>query len=293
MRSQLAAALHSLQGLSPSDADVHAARKCIKRARASLRLLREVLGRAVYQRENKALRDAGRPLSPARDAKILLDVLQSLAEQRAIDADATQSLRRALSRHRSELQRRALARHEIVAVRRILRATDRRVRDWPFTGADESLLIRALRRVYRRGRDAMTAARENPNAQALHEWRKQVKYLWHELQLLPAKQANAALRSDTAHKLADHLGNDHDLSVLHDYVLARRKLMSRAAARTLTAEIEKRRLALEKKAFTLGRRPVRGQAEEVRGGVSKTRPPSLREGGLIGEYRREKHPVSR
>jgi hypothetical protein len=60
-----------------------------------------------------------------------------------------------------------------------------------------------------------------------------MKYLWHALQVLPPNQASAEERADVAHKLADHLGDDHDLAVLHDYVLARRTLLSRAAARAL------------------------------------------------------------
>lgn len=259
MRSQLAEAVASLRARSPTDLDVHAARKSIKRARAGLRLLREVLGRAAYERENVALRDAGRPLSPARDAKILVDVLESLTGKHAINPDSVKSLRQALSRRRGQLQRRALAKHQLVTVRRLLRQVDRRIQRWSLTGADAdpSLLIRALRRVYRRGRKAMAAARQSPRAPVLHEWRKEVKYLWHALQVLPPKQTSADELAEIAHKLADHLGDDHDLAVLHDYVLERYTLLSRAAAKALPREIRRRQLALEKKAFILGRRLFR------------------------------------
>jgi CHAD domain-containing protein len=39
---------------------VHSARKELKKARATLRLLRDALSDAVYKRENAALRDAAR-----------------------------------------------------------------------------------------------------------------------------------------------------------------------------------------------------------------------------------------
>lgn len=259
IRSQLSAAVVSLRARSPTDVDVHAARKSIKRARAGLRLLRDLLGRATYQRENAALRDAGRPLSPARDAKILLDVLDSLTAKHSVRPDTVERLRKALSRRRDQLQRRALAEHQIVTVRRLLRAVDRRIQRWSLTGADAnaSLIVRALRRVYRRGRKAMAAARQSPRAALLHEWRKEVKYLGNALQVLPPNQKSADECADIAHKLADRLGDDHDLAVLHDYVLARRKLLSPAAAREVIQEIRKRQLALEKKAFTLGRQLFR------------------------------------
>ena len=275
IRSQLRAALVSLRARSPADNDVHAARKSIKRARAGLRLLRDVLGRAAYQRENAALRDAGRPLSPSRDAKILLDVLESLAGKHSVKQDSVRSLRQALSRRRDQLQRRALAKHQIVTVRRLLREVDRRIGRWSLTGADAhgSLVIRALRRVYRRGRKAMAAARQDSRAPVLHEWRKEVKYLWHALQVLAPNQKSADEHADIAHKLADHLGDDHDLAVLHDYLIARRTLLSRAAAGELVREIRKRQLVLQKKAFTLGRRLFREKPRKFVARAERARTP--------------------
>ena len=74
----------------PADARIHDARKRIKRARAALRLLRDALGESVYQRENAALRDAARPLSEVRDAKILIDALDELARrQPQLDRNAS------------------------------------------------------------------------------------------------------------------------------------------------------------------------------------------------------------
>lgn len=258
-RAQLTAAVASLRARSPTDVDVHAARKSIKRARAGLRLLRDVVGRTAHQRENATLRDAARPLSPARDAKILLDVLESLAGKRLGTPDSLEKLRQVLSRRRDQLKSHAMAKHQIVTVRRLLRDVDRRIKRWSLTGADAdgSLVVRALRRIYRRGQKAMSAARRTPRAALLHEWRKEVKYLWHALQILQRNQTHADERADIAHKLADHLGDHHDLAVLHDCILARRTLLSRAAARELVREIRKRQLVLEKKAFTLGQRLFR------------------------------------
>src|SRR4030095_8200693 len=61
---------------APSDGAVHYARKQLKRARAGLRLLRDALPKASYSRENGELRDAARPLSPIRDARVMLDTLE-------------------------------------------------------------------------------------------------------------------------------------------------------------------------------------------------------------------------
>jgi hypothetical protein len=98
LREQIAKALESLDGTKLSDETVHSARKELKKAHATLRLLRDALGDAVYRQENAALRDAARPLSEVRDAKVVLDTLEMLVERYGRSARALKlgGLRRAL-----------------------------------------------------------------------------------------------------------------------------------------------------------------------------------------------------
>src|SRR5215470_11897599 len=79
-RRQVRSALKKLGRGTTSDRSVHSARKELKKARATLRLLRDALGRSTYKKENAALRDAARPLSEVRDGRVLLDALNSLVE---------------------------------------------------------------------------------------------------------------------------------------------------------------------------------------------------------------------
>src|SRR5947208_439602 len=79
-RKQLDAALAELRPRKGGDAIVHDARKRFKKVRAVLRLVRAELGERAYQRENKCFRDAGRPLTEVRDAKILIETLDKLTE---------------------------------------------------------------------------------------------------------------------------------------------------------------------------------------------------------------------
>src|SRR5262245_12594335 len=79
MTKSLNAARRCIDGRSPiSDDSAHEARKQLKRARAALRLLRPTLGDKIYRRENQALRDVSRVVSPLRDARAQLDVLDAL-----------------------------------------------------------------------------------------------------------------------------------------------------------------------------------------------------------------------
>jgi len=76
---QIASAQTALYAAERSDDDaVHSARKALKCARATLRLLRGVIGEGRYATENGRLRNAARPLSRVRDAKILLDTARKL-----------------------------------------------------------------------------------------------------------------------------------------------------------------------------------------------------------------------
>src|SRR5437762_1561268 len=82
VRKQLGKAVESLDGGRPlPDEAVHRARKRLKKARAGLRLLRKALGGRAYDRENACCRDAARPLTEVRDARVLVDTLDQLAEQ--------------------------------------------------------------------------------------------------------------------------------------------------------------------------------------------------------------------
>lgn len=68
---QVNMAIEAIRTRDPSDKEIHRARKRLKRARATLRLLRLAIGKPTYRRENAALRDAARPLSGVRDAAVL------------------------------------------------------------------------------------------------------------------------------------------------------------------------------------------------------------------------------
>src|SRR5438105_7666864 len=98
-------ALSGEAGLDPDEA-THDARKRTKRLRALLRLVRRELGDDVYHRENGALRDAARRLSPVRDAWVLVEALDDLVNPAddELSADSVASLRGVLVRDHRTLQ---------------------------------------------------------------------------------------------------------------------------------------------------------------------------------------------
>src|SRR3954470_10433076 len=90
---QIDEACRSLAGAHASDVDIHGARKAIKRSRAMLRLVRDALSRRVYRLANLTLRDAGRPLSAARDARVLMESLDDLVARQNLEPKESASFR--------------------------------------------------------------------------------------------------------------------------------------------------------------------------------------------------------
>jgi CHAD domain-containing protein len=239
-------ALDELRGetdSSPEDA-VHTARKDMKKLRALLRLARGEIGDDVYRRETTAFRDAGRELAGLRDADVMIATLGSLE----LPETEAGPLRQALEAHRI---RTAAGGREQAAAGAIdmLAAARERVTDWPLETDGFAAFEEGFGRMYRRGRRNMRAARKEPTAENLHEWRKRTKDLWYHLALLeeawpPVMQALA----DEAHELSDRLGDAHDLDVLVEWA------RKHADPGAIQAAVDERRLRLQTDAFDYGTR---------------------------------------
>jgi CHAD domain-containing protein len=257
VRQQISHALDYLDAKKIGDEQVHCARKELKKARATLRLLRSALGDSIYRRENTVLRDVARPLSAVRDGKVLCDTLEKIVDRYGAAARAIplEELRKALRRDRLRA-RRAITETSGRALRTALRQIHERSARWRVGDAGWRVIGAGLTRVYGKGRQALEASRVKRSAENLHEWRKQVKYLWHELQLLePLWPALIGELADQAHKLADYLGDDHDLAVLREKIIEHKDAFPDAASRSaLIALIDRCRVELQDKAFVLGSR---------------------------------------
>jgi CHAD domain-containing protein len=248
-RGRVDDALDHLEGRTREDGAtaVHEARKSLKRARALVRLGRDALGDAAYRRENAAYRAAGRRLAAARDAEVVVQTLDDVTERYADelhpngDAALHERLEREREAARVALEEGGNERDATVAALEHGRA---RIAAWQLED-DIAPLTRGLRRIYRRGRRRMRDARKDPSVEALHEWRKRVKDLWHAYELLrPARPKEMKRRAKDVHRLADLLGEDHDLAVLRE----------RARGADLRAVIDRRRGELRDEAFALGER---------------------------------------
>ncbi|HYN50203.1 MAG TPA: CHAD domain-containing protein [Thermoleophilaceae bacterium] len=239
-------ALDELDGQTDSSAEkaVHNARKDMKKLRALLRLVRGETGDQTYRHESATFRDAGRELSGVRDADVMIATLGSL--ELAPEEDGP--LRQALEAHKIRTAAGGREQAAITAVG-IIGSARGRVAGWPLERNGFGAFAEGLRRIYRQGRRNMHAARKEPTAENLHEWRKRTKDLWYHLALLEAAWPPVMhTLADEAHQLSDRLGDDHDLAVLLEWA------SEHADSSAIEHGVTERRLRLQAEAFAYGAR---------------------------------------
>lgn len=252
-----------------SDDAIHRVRKQLKRARAGLRLLRPSLGDAGYRRHNQTLRDIARPLTPIRDAKVLLATANELwidvrasAEQNVIA-----KLHQALQQERAA-SRKCFTRKDVATALARLRSLKQHIQAIPDHGLSEADVTIGLGHAYKKARKAFAAARRRAADERLHEWRKQVKYFLNQLELLqPLKPKRFGKLIKQAGIVAALLGDDHDLAILH------RKLIQPSvvnlAAATLIEKLQRKRTGLQRRSQHLGRKLFKEPPSAVRRQFSK------------------------
>ncbi|MGC4113204.1 MAG: CHAD domain-containing protein [Myxococcales bacterium] len=249
----------------PVDA-VHEYRKALRRARAVVRLARPVLGGESFRALVHDLRDALRGTSPLRDAAVLLKTLAGLP-----DDPASRPARHALARllqAESEAGVAAAPQKELRRSLQILSPIPERL----LACLPEKVRWRELRagleRSYRRTRRARERAFRTREDTEVHAFRKSVKELRYQVELLQAaggEKPGKARRKLAG--LAEALGEVTDLTLLRR--TAHLRLQELAGTRpealfaVLDEAIEARLEALEKSSRPLFERSCRDFAERA------------------------------
>jgi CHAD domain-containing protein len=255
-REELEGAISDLgadSGGSPDSEGVHDARRRLKKLRALLRLMRPALGDEVYCRDNSAAREAGRRLSPARDAAVQLATLDGLLDACAErEAEKLSPLRRRIAGEKTRLDRAGLKEAAVNTVIVRLRAMLDGI-EAASVQDDSALVCESLCRAYRRARRALPVAKADASDENLHTLRKRVKALYYQLQLLrrvaPKRCKRLLRRLD---RLGDDLGIDHDLAVLAN-ALAPDPAIDQEALAELRERVDCQRRKLQCKTFRLAK----------------------------------------
>jgi CHAD domain-containing protein len=261
VRKQLDGALEHLTGRHQGSRDeaVHEARKGFKKIRAVLRLVRPVLGAKTYRQENTCFRDAGRPLTEVRDAKIFVETLDQLAKhfQEHVVGRSFADARQALQDNLRAVRKRVLDEQNAFAVvAETVRQARQRIKGWPHVPNRWAAVGQGLEDVYGQARDAYEDATADPALEKLHEWRKQAKYLRYQLEVLrPLWPERIDELANEADRMTELLGDDHDLAMLRQMLTDDPERFGDGGdLEVLLALVDRRRAELEPEAFLLGER---------------------------------------
>lgn len=257
------------------DLAVHETRKAAKRIRAVLRMVRPVIGERVFRAENGALRDAARVVSGVRDGAVLVEAVKGIRDRYAhlLAAGVFADLEDRLGRRHQRIVSRVLEDDEVLEqVVGALHRARSRFAAWPIDLDDSRFSVgRSGRRAiannfssigpgiaatYQRGQREMRSAISSPSPERFHAWRKQVKYLRHQMEIVsPIWPEVVGGLASSLSQLGDVLGDDHDQSELVRVVASLPDLMPDPDERNLLVALsQQRRRELEGAALIMGKR---------------------------------------
>jgi CHAD domain-containing protein len=212
---QIDMAEEKLAGNGDAPAAIHDARRCLKRLRALIRLVRPALGNATYRRESERVAATGRLLSDARDVHVMRQTVAKLESRfgpmpdgagKRLQTALVASVASATAENGEQAKRQALRR--LKQVRKFF--TGPALDDIAFAS-----LAEGLERSYSKGRKAFRAAYRKPSDEAFHTWRKSVQQHWRQMQLVSRAWPEAlSARTGEAKELSRLLGDDHDFALL-------------------------------------------------------------------------------
>ena len=201
-------------GRTDIESAVHEARKRCKSTRGLARLVRPALA-DDFGRFDRTVRDAANQLSALRDAHAIVSTFDALLAAHPGDE-------RLQAARRRQIELAAAATHDAVTLdddristaRTLLaEARDASAR-WTIPRSFDTI-ERGIAVTYRQGRRGLRRVQADPSDHEFHEWRKAVKYLWYQVQLVhEAAPSVLGPLADELDVLAEVLGDDHDLAVL-------------------------------------------------------------------------------
>lgn len=203
--------------------DIHQVRVHGKRLRALLRLLQPVTDVEAVKRENARLREVGQSLSGFRDTFVAGQTFQNIFE------DAAPRQMKDAARLLGVKPHSAKSKDDLTTALKVaaksLRRTADEIRRLPISARGWAAIAPGLEKSYRRARrDYKKCAKHGAGhlGACFHEWRKRVKDLGYQLEILSnlPDQEVQRLRKDFR-RLGALLGDDHDYLVFAERVRER------------------------------------------------------------------------
>jgi CHAD domain-containing protein len=194
---------------------IHDARRCLKRLRALIRLVRPALGDGVYRRESERVASTGRLLAGARDVHVMRLTAAKLESRFGPLPDGGGKRLQALLAANAASVPSGAGKDGRAQALKHLRQTRKFFAGHALDGIGIDALAEGLERCYRKGRRGFREAFRKPSDETFHAWRKSAQRHWRHMQLIQRAWPEAlSARAGEAKELSRLLGEDHDLAVL-------------------------------------------------------------------------------
>jgi len=236
---------------------VHQSRLSFKRLRCLLRFGRFGLNDSEYRRLNRFYRDQARTLSFHRDYTVINEVLKSMIKTRK---SATE--RAFLIQFRARLMQKRKRDQAVTtfdeACREVIHRLSKmqaEISSWEPKETDTELFLLGIKNTFAAAKKQHGNLKVPVTDHQLHEWRKQVKYLWYQAELLiglwPSmlKPLIRELKS-----VAQSLGRHHDLVLLESALKEYIEPELEDLAATTLEQISEEKTCIEEKALLLGKK---------------------------------------
>lgn len=240
----------SLTNFSDKDTGIHEARKRFKRIRAVVKMLRFAMGDKWYRRENAFYRDMGKGLSAMRDQAALSEALDTLYVSGAgrLSSEVCVALQKQIEQLGAELEAGSVDLEEAAQALEQHKAATTKLSD---NKAQLKELMQGLQSTYRICSRLGNTIETHKGMETVHEWRKAVKFLLYQLELLIAAWPDMLdWWTGRMKKLSNDLGLWRDLGLLRA-ALEEGKLVSDHSA-LIVDLIEEQRTILLDEAIYLG-----------------------------------------
>lgn len=222
MLEQLAKTRREISASQNLQNGVHEARKCLKRMRALLRLIRPIIGDELYRTENRNYREIARKLARPREAGALLEAVdrfekrEDFARFRPFLAKTKALILKEKYSSESEL--------EVVVLGAIIEQLDEATLLWreiSLPASNFKDLAQGFAVSYERGQVSLKKAMRKNRSPYWHEWRKDVQKTWHHLQIfMLIWPEDITPRLQLAKDISKLLGAEHDLAELRRFIKA-------------------------------------------------------------------------
>jgi CYTH domain-containing protein/CHAD domain-containing protein len=193
---------------------VHETRKRCKWSRGLARLVQPALG-DDFRWFDRTVRDAANQLSALRDAHAIMATFDALLDTEPDDPVLAAARQRQAEISAAATREAVASGDERIATALTMLAEARAASSrWKIRRPSDTIEA-GIMATYERGRSALRRVQADPTDEEIHEWRKAVKYLWYQVQLLgDAAPSVLGPLADELDVLSESLGKDHDVAVL-------------------------------------------------------------------------------